>query len=37
MNEHLRGTKLTERLVMQPDGATMAEILAATGGPQYKC
>lgn len=35
MNEHLPGTKLTERLVMQPDGATMAEIIAATGGPQY--
>jgi antitoxin PrlF len=35
MNEHLPGTKLAERLVMQPDGATMAEIIAATGGPQY--
>jgi AbrB family looped-hinge helix DNA binding protein len=35
MNEHLPGTKLAERLVTQPDGATMAEIIAATGGPQY--
>lgn len=35
MNEHLPGTKLAERLVTQPNGATMAEIIAATGGPQY--
>jgi antitoxin PrlF len=35
MNQHLPGTKLTERLVTQPSGATMAEIIAATGGPQY--
>jgi AbrB family looped-hinge helix DNA binding protein len=35
MNEHLPGTKLAERLVTQPNGATMAEIIAATGGSQY--
>ena len=35
MNEHLPGTKLTERLITQPSGATMAEIISATGGPQY--
>ena len=35
MNQNLPGTKLAERLVTQPDGATMAEIIAATGGPQY--
>jgi AbrB family looped-hinge helix DNA binding protein len=35
MNEHLPGTKLAEQLVTQPNGATMAEIIAATGGPQY--
>jgi len=35
MNEHLPGAKLAERLITQPGGATMAEIIAATGGPQY--
>jgi len=35
MNEHLPGAKVAERLVTQPNGATMAEIIAATGGPQY--
>ena len=35
MNEHLPGTKLAERLLARPNGATMAEIIAATGGPQY--
>lgn len=35
MQENLPGTKLAERLVTQPNGATMAEIIAATGGPQY--
>ena len=35
VNEHIPGTKLAERLVTQPNGATMAEIVAATGGPQY--
>jgi len=35
MDTHLPGTKLAERLFTQPSGATMAEIIAATGGPQY--
>jgi antitoxin PrlF len=35
MNEHVPGTKLAERLLTRPQGATMAEIIAATGGPQY--
>ena len=35
MNEHLPGTKLAEQLLTQPGGATMAEIIAAAGGPQY--
>jgi hypothetical protein len=35
MNEHVPGTKLAEQLVTQPQGATMAEIIAATGGPRY--
>lgn len=35
MNEHIPGTKLAEQLVTLPSGATMAEIIAATGGPQY--
>jgi len=35
MDQHLPGTKLAERLFTQPSGATMPEIIAATGGPQY--
>lgn len=35
MDENLPGTKLAERLMTRPDGATMDEIVAATGGPQY--
>jgi antitoxin PrlF len=35
MDEHLPGTKLAERLMTRPGGATMDEIVAATGGPQY--
>ena len=35
MNEHFPGTKIAERLMVQPRGATMDEIAAATGGPQY--
>jgi antitoxin PrlF len=35
MNEHLPGTKRAERLLTRPNGATMAEIIATTGGPQY--
>lgn len=29
------GTKIAEQLMTRPDGATMDEIAAATGGPQY--
>lgn len=35
MNEHIPGTKLAEQLMARPEGATMDEIVAATGGPQY--
>jgi AbrB family looped-hinge helix DNA binding protein len=35
MNQHVPGTKVAERLLTQPEGATMAEIIVATGGPQY--
>lgn len=35
MNEHVPGTRIAERLMCRPEGATMAEIVAATGGPQY--
>jgi antitoxin PrlF len=35
MTEQITGTKLAEQLVTQPAGATMAQIIAATGGPQY--
>ncbi len=35
MNEHLPGTKIAERMFARAEGATMAEIIAATGGPQY--
>jgi AbrB family looped-hinge helix DNA binding protein len=35
MNEHVPGAKLAERLLTRPDGATMDEIVAAAGGPQY--
>lgn len=35
MDEHFPKTKVTERLLTGPDGATMREIIAATGGPQY--
>ncbi len=35
MNEQITGTKIAERLLTRPEGATMAEIIAATGGPQY--
>jgi AbrB family looped-hinge helix DNA binding protein len=33
--EDTPGTKLAEQLMTRPDGATMDEIVAATGGPQY--
>ena len=35
MNEHEPGAKFAERLFARPEGATMDEIVAATGGPQY--
>jgi len=35
MNEHLPGTKIAERLFARPEGATMAEVVAATGGRQH--
>jgi AbrB family looped-hinge helix DNA binding protein len=35
MNEHVPGTKLAERLLTRPQGATMSEIVTQTGGPQY--
>ena len=35
MDENLPGTKVAERLMTRSDGATMDEIVAATGGPQY--
>jgi AbrB family looped-hinge helix DNA binding protein len=35
MNEHLPGTKIAERLFARPEGATMAEVMAATGGRQH--
>lgn len=35
MNEHVPGTVIAERLLARPEGATMDEIVGATGGPQY--
>ena len=35
MDENLPGNKVAERLMTRPSGATMDEIVAATGGPQY--
>jgi antitoxin PrlF len=35
MAQNPPGTKLAEMLMMRPQGATMDEIIAATGGPQY--
>jgi antitoxin PrlF len=35
MNKHIPGSKLAEQLLIKPGGATMAEIIAAAGGPQY--
>jgi AbrB family looped-hinge helix DNA binding protein len=35
MNENVPGTKLAERLLTRPNGATMTEIIGAAGGPQY--
>ena len=35
MDEHVPGTTTAERLMVRPQGATMDEIVAATGSPQY--
>ena len=35
MNEQLPGTKIAERLFSRPEGATMAEVVTATGGRQH--
>ena len=35
MSESIPGTKIAERLLTRPQGATMRELIAATGGPQY--
>jgi antitoxin PrlF len=35
MNEQTPGTKIAERLFSRPEGATMAEVVAATGGRQH--
>ena len=35
MVEDRPGTKIAEQMMTRPDGATMDEIVAATGGPQY--
>jgi bifunctional DNA-binding transcriptional regulator/antitoxin component of YhaV-PrlF toxin-antitoxin module len=35
MDEHITASKLAERLLLRPEGATMDDIIGATGGPQY--
>jgi AbrB family looped-hinge helix DNA binding protein len=35
MERHLPGTKIAEQLWTRPGGATMREVIKATGGPQY--
>jgi AbrB family looped-hinge helix DNA binding protein len=35
MNELLPGTKIAERLFTRPEGATMSEVITATGGRQH--
>lgn len=35
MTDDSPGTKIAERLMARPHGATMDEMVAATGGPQY--
>ncbi len=35
MEDGITGTKLAEQLLTRPEGATMRELIAATGGPQY--
>ncbi|MEJ2435479.1 MAG: hypothetical protein P8Y53_20865, partial [Pseudolabrys sp.] len=35
MDERTNKAKLAEQMLTRPGGATMREIIAATGGPQY--
>lgn len=35
MSERIPGTKIAERLFLRPEGATMAEVIAATGARQH--
>ena len=35
MDKPVPGTRIAERMLTRPEGATMSEIIAATGGPQY--
>jgi antitoxin PrlF len=35
MNKHIPGAQLAAQLFARPNGATMTEIIAATGGPQF--
>jgi len=35
MSAHIPATHVAERLLARPEGATMSEIIAAAGGPQY--
>lgn len=35
MDKHMPGAKTAEALFCRPEGATMDEVIAATGGPQY--
>ena len=35
MQEHLPKTKVAERLWTRPEGATIREVIAATGGPHH--
>lgn len=35
MDKHLPGAKVAEQLLVRPEGASMDEVIAATGGPQY--
>jgi antitoxin PrlF len=35
VNKALSATQIAERLMVRPEGATMDEMIAATGGPRY--
>ena len=35
MSENMSGARIAEELLARPGGATMREIIEATGGPQY--